>query len=402
MKPEVKNWRTKQEFYWKDEHIYALVDRIREHRDGRVTSEVNFKTDLEGMPPHILRTQTNLLSTRSKQSLTKDLQNKFPSAPWEGMIEQLSTISLNLFRTGTPAEEIWPEKNIPSPEFLVHPLLYKNKPTIFFGEGASAKSLLALALALFVTLPYTDNVLGLRPQYAKALYLDYESDSNEMKRRVSSLVKGFGIPETPVLYRECSIPILQDVDNIENIIAENNIGLVIIDSLGVAVAGEDLNSASAATGFFSALRRLKVTPLIISHVVKDEEKRKNPYGSIYFANLARSTFYVKRQQEDASNVINVALFHKKNNQGPLLSPMGFRFLFEDDKTIIQRQSVDTVPEFLESLSLKSRIAVLLKNGSAPVGEIAEELEASENTVSRALNRHREIFIKLDKDWGLLA
>ena len=73
-KPIFNQIGARQEFYWEQEKIYALVNRIREHHDGRITAEVAFKVDKPNILPHILHTQVNLLSTRSKNELVKELE----------------------------------------------------------------------------------------------------------------------------------------------------------------------------------------------------------------------------------------------------------------------------------------------------------------------------------------
>lgn len=401
-KPICRKLGTKEEFYWETDHVHVTLDRINEHSDGRITSEAQFKTDLEGIPPHILQTQINLLSSRAKKDLIKDLSERFPSADWFSIIEQLCFYGLQLYREGEPVKEVWGLENVPQPEFLISPLLYKDKPTLLFGEGSSGKSYLALTLALFTQLPYLDNPLGLKPKQAIPLYLDYESDLEDFERRLSSLIKGLGIPNTPILYRESTLPLVEDIDQIQQIVAENNVSFVIIDSLGVASGNNSLNDATTATSFFSALRRLKVTTLILTHVAKDMDTRKtSPFGSVFFINLSRNVFQIQRQQDEGESVINLALFHKKNNQGPLLPPRGFKITFEREKTIIKKQEVEDIPEFMESLSLKSRITALLKEGKASTKDIAEELDTSEASIRKTLNRGKGLFVKVGIDWGLL-
>lgn len=406
-KPIVRQIGTRQEFYWEKEHIYALVNRIREHSDGRVTAEVAFKVDKPDIPPHILHTQVSLLSTRSKKDMVKELEDRYPlpERQWTGMIEQLCLISLDNHRKGKPAKEVWPAldgEEIPRSELLVDPLLYKDKPNILFGEGSTSKSYLALTLAIMVQLPYYDNPLGLSPKQANALYLDYEADEDEFKKRLTSLERGFSLSATPILYRECELPLVEDIDHLEQIVAENHIGFLVIDSLGIASGNASLNDAATATAFYSALRRLKVTSLIITHTAKEAEARRaTPFGSVYFTNLARSVFEVRKQQEEAANEIAIALIHSKNNQGPLLPPQGFKVVFEPDRVLVKRMEVESVPEFLEKLSLKARIVALLKEeGKASVKDIAEELDVTEPVIRKTLNRYKGIFIKVDKEWGL--
>jgi len=76
-------------------------------------------------------------------------------------------------------------------------------------------------------------------------------------------------------------------------------------------------------------------------------------------------------------------------------------VFEADRTLVNRIEVETIPEFLEKLSLKARITHLLKEeGKVPTKDIADQLGASEETVRRVLNRYKHLFIKLGKEWGL--
>ncbi len=403
--PVVKQTGTRQEFYWKEERVYVLVNRLHEHSDGRVTAEVAFKTDRPDIPTHILHTQLNLLSSRSKKDMVKELEDRLRLPNWTSIVEYLCVTSLENHRKGKPAKEIWPVpqgEELPQPQMLVRPLLYKEKPTILFGEGSTGKSYLALTLSILTQLPFNDNPLSLAPERANALYLDYESDEMEFQRRLTFLQRGFGLPPFPIQYRECELPLVEDIDHLEQIVADGNIGFVVIDSLGVASGNASLNDAATATAFYSALRRLKVTSLIITHTSKElGTKRPTPFGSVYFTNLARSVFEASKQQEQESNEIAITLIQTKNNQGPLLSQQGFRIVFEADRTLVNRIEVETIPEFLEKLSLKARITHLLKEeGKVPTKDIADQLGASEETVRRVLNRYKHLFIKLGKEWGL--
>jgi len=203
--PVVKQTGTRQEFYWKEERVYVLVNRLHEHSDGRVTAEVAFKTDRPDIPTHILHTQLNLLSSRSKKDMVKELEDRLRLPNWTSIVEYLCVTSLENHRKGKPAKEIWPVpqgEELPQPQMLVRPLLYKEKPTILFGEGSTGKSYLALTLSILTQLPFNDNPLSLAPERANALYLDYESDEMEFQRRLTFLQRGFGLPPFPIQYRE--------------------------------------------------------------------------------------------------------------------------------------------------------------------------------------------------------
>jgi len=406
--PTTKYLGTKQEFYWKELNLYALVSRVYEHSDGRITAEVSLKTDKpDSAKTHIIHTQLNLLSGRSKRELIRDAHNRYPLSEqqWTEIVEQLCEISLQNYRRGKPVKEIWPyEAEVPEAEMLIKPLIYQNKPTLIYGEGSTGKSYLALCFSIMTQLPYRDNSLWLTPKQANTLYLDYEADEEEFKRRLTYLCRGFDVGPVPILYRQCELPFVDDIDHLEELILEYSIHFLVIDSLGVALGNVSLNEAQAATSFFSALRRLRVTSLIISHTPKEDIRKLLPYGSIYFYNLARCAYLIQRQQEQESNEIAIDLIQTKNNQGPLLGHQGFRIQFIGDKTLVKRIEPETVPEFLERMTLKVKITRLLKeHGKLPIKEIAALLDKAENQVRAELSKHKDIFIKIDnKNWGLKA
>ena len=101
------------------------------------------------------------------------------------------------------------------------------------------------------------------------------------------------------------------VSHIQNKIQETHTDVVIIDSLGASV-GADLNATEPAFQFFTALRQLPVTPLIIAHTAKDiNNKRKTVYGNAYYSNEARVTWEITKQQEPDSSELTISLFNRK-------------------------------------------------------------------------------------------
>lgn len=401
-KPVVNQVGKKFEFYWKDAKIRVLVSRIRDNRD-RVTAELLFKTDATPATPHIRFTQLNLLSSRSRKQLMQELNAIYP-ADWNSILEQLCVYTLERSRQGEPVKEIEPQDGIEEPSFLVKPFIYEGQSNLFYGEGATGKSSLALALAILTQLPYKDNPLNLEVKKANVLYLDYETDEMEIKRRLNQLTKGFGFGELSTIsikYRQCILPLTDEIDALEEIVLQNNIDFIIIDSLGVAAGSGSLNEAQTATSFYSAIRRLKITSLSISHLAKDQNRHPTPFGSVYWTNICRNVWMIRKQQEVGDNVINIGLFHQKNNLGKLSPPIGFQFNFEKDKTTIQTQDVRIIPEFFDHLSLKARIVELLKHEhKLSARQMAEMLQVSQNHIRVVLNRDKSLFVRVEDKWGL--
>jgi len=396
----------KQEFYWEAEGIYIFVSRIREHSDGRITAELLIKGNLNGVVKHIHQAQLNLISSRTKKELIKSLEAQWGSADWLKIIEQMSVIAIAEYRKGTPA--ILVERNTQNNEieYLLEPFLVKGKPTVLYGEGGTFKSYLALTLALICKYEIKGNPLGMNPQKAVPLYLDYESDDSDIAHRLENIGNGWNTEERlSVLYRQCSLPLIDDVGNIQEIIVENNVDFVFLDSIGASTAKGNLLEAATAINFFSALRQLNVTSLLITHTAKNlGDKKTTPFGSVYFTNMARSIFELKKQQDAGDNAFDLLLLHKKNNLGKLLLPKSLKISFDKGVKISKQDIMDVsgYEDFEKHIDVYQRIKnFLLINGSKTIKEIAEEFDLSPGNVRAVLSKHKDKhFVKIGDKWGM--
>jgi len=401
MQPEVEHIGSKVMFSWRSQGIQALVRNYHEHRDGRVTAEVTWRKADQG---HILMTQLNLLSSQTRRQISKELEEIHPIGQWEVLIEQLCVKTIELFRQGEPIVFLDTNREIHSPEYLIYPLIYRNQPNLIFGEGGTGKSYLALALALLCQAGYTEPLdLNLRLKKANVFYLDYETTEEETTRRLKLLARGFAIPEASIMYRECRLPLVEDIGQIEELVLEHKPDFIIIDSLGVAAA-QNLSEAQTATAFYAALRRIKATVLLISHMAKEPETKKpTPFGSVYWRNIARNEWFVRRNPEAGEDILTIGLFHTKNNLGKLMKPQGFTFRFEDDAIKVESCDVSKIGAFLENLTLKEQIREVLRHGKMTEDDIAEVLGAKKGSVHATLYDNPDIFVKLGKkEWGLKA
>ena len=406
MKPREERVGTKYRLIWDEANIRATIFKVKEHSDGRILAEVKFETTRENIPPHIQHTQLNLLSSQSKKSLAKELEEIYPIGNWYIIIEQLSVKTVELYRKGEPVIELTNSiENLNEPSYLIEPFIYEKQPNLLYGEGGTCKSYLALFFAL-ICQEGLQEVPGasLKAKKANVLYLDYESTREEMERRLVLLSRGLGIPDARIKYRECRLPLIDEIDVIEEIVLENRIDFVIIDSIGVAAGGGSLNEAQTATEFYSALRRLGATSLLISHIAKDSDKKPSPFGSVYWRNLTRNEWYIRRSSNEDEDRILLGLFHQKNNLGKLMPPRGFAFDFNGDEIVITEQDIRNIDEFIEHLSLKDKIVKLLKSeGKLGIKEIAEALEVSQTHIRVVLNRYKgKLFVKMGDKWGLLV
>lgn len=390
-------------YAWPNLGLRVLAERYGD--DGH--AELSFYLKDGSVEQLLHTTRVNLLATPTMNSLTKRLNEGANTIPWTEVLTYVTGKTIQIARRGEPVQEIWASKDdnlVPS--YLLEPILYLNHPTVIFGDYGSLKSLFALAIGYIVQLPYSDNNLGLiTPKESTiCLYLDYEDDPLNFRKRWSAIEKGFGIEAAmPILYRRMTTPLAESVETLQSIIADKDIKLLIIDSLGPAARG-NLNDPEPAIKYHEAIRKLGITSLTIAHNAKDPLTRNRTiFGSVFFTNLARSVWECKAEQETGEDEAIISVKHTKANLSKKHLPLGYRFTFADESIAIAKTDLNNTGLSGE-LSLSLRIKGLLQSGAKSVKEIAEALEANEGSVKTTLNRMagREITVKVGDLWGLKA
>lgn len=258
--------------------------------------------------------------------------------------------------------------------FIVPGLVPEGKPTILYGAGGTGKSAFAAVLALCMELgrPF----LGLPVARTRTLYLDWETDAGTCAYRFAAAARGMGLNSAPpIRYVSLVRPIEDVVAQLATTVAEEQIGAVIIDSVGMAmVASKDGADASeGAIRFFRALRALNTAVIAIDHISGDDVRRGSkgaakPYGSVYKWNSARNAFELRVAHEDEP--ARLVLKHRKSNLGPHQPDMNLLYQWEGDQVRITPED-DNVREALPLLV--DRVADTLVLGPARPGQIADML-----------------------------
>jgi len=345
----------------------------------------------------------NLSSAVARNTRAKMLRERSEAdLDWGTMLEQLCLQVIRAERIGTPSQPLDTyERRTDHADWQVHGWrLPRHHPSILFGDGGSLKSYLALYVAGTIA-----------HQGAAVLYCDWELAGEDHHERLRSL---FGAALPRVHYLRCDRPLVEESDRVRREAGRLGVEYLICDSVGFATPGPP-ESAEMAVGYFRAIRQIGIGgSLHLAHSTKattDDPHRKptfrglKPFGSAFWHNSARSTWYVQRSADEAKHVIG--LFHQKANTGPMLPAVGLSVRFGPDATVLTREELADYHDLSVGLPLRQRITAALKDGPKTVASIAEEIGAKLDTVEKTLKRSTRAFTSVIKSsdgihrWALL-
>jgi hypothetical protein len=230
---------------------------------------------------------------------------------------------------------------------------------------------------------------GFIPRQANVLYLDWESGPDAINERVALIAAGCHLPEpVQIRYRAMARPLPDQAEDLAALVAKDDIGFLIVDSVGLASGIADGgDAAETAWRLFAAFRVLRTSVLAVDHIAKSSadmpSKSSRPYGSIYKTNLARATYELRRQDGPGGPVLG--LYNTKYNDRGRLAPMALAVTHDEDSISYRR--LDEMPtDLTESLGLADRIAAHLAYQALLPKEIAELVGTTDAVVREYLRR----------------
>ena len=376
-------------FTWADSCLQILVTRYSNKKDSGEMKILHLNGD--NSKAQLMFTRFDFMSHDRKDKTIKQLNSKYPDYEWEQIIEKVSLDTVRLMRQGEPVQLIESVGEIHRQEYLAHPLLPINEPTILFGDGEAGKSLIAQMLYILVTSPgaCNDEVLSqlglkLRDEPCVGGYLDWERGYHIMNYRYKALCKGMRIWPPPMHWKRCSAPLADDIEAVHTFINEYKINFLVIDSLGVACGG-DLNTPDVALRFFAALRALNVTTLILGHNRKGDGE-KSIFGSVFFQTLPSVIWQQMGQYDKGADIISAGLVNKKNNIGPRFNDIGFKVYFDDIDMTIRIERNDEAAKTVLPETQPEEALRILAGGSMHYTKVASEMGIASKNANAVLDR----------------
>ena len=317
--PEIEGTK----YIWTFEHGVAIwLDRWKETREG-LSAECRVRLGAGTLTQGRL----NLSSLPTRSQWIKRLSQDQPDINWKFLLESVCLQALTAYRKGEPIEALTDCDDLLSVPWRLNPLIHEGVPTVLFGPGGIGKSYLAMYLALLAEAGHADH--GYAPVKSRVLILDYEMEGRYARQRAMLLRRGHpALKDAVPLYQRCELPLAELVGDVANTIQKEQIGLLIVDSLAPA-AGQDQNASQTAIGFFTALRHLRVSALVLAHVAKNTDQ-KSIYGSVFYSNLARSVF-----EAEGTGDGTISLHHRKHNFCAKQPSHAFTLTFQEESVQIR-------------------------------------------------------------------
>lgn len=340
------------------------------------------------MPGQLLWERVNLDDGRARKGIATRLEDHWSGGPnWEAFLHQLSEGIVRRFREGEPFLELTGLKRT-SERYRMTPLLPDGEITLLFGDGGVGKGFFAMEAAIGLMVANV-SPLGMACLPGPVLYLDWETDEVEINDRLARLADGLMVSPPVLLYRRCFLPIAEDIGAILRFTRDRNLGLVIIDSMGLAVGG-DPNASSDTIRAMRCLRQLRSTVLCLDHVGKESGTSGKSMGNSYKFHHSRSVWELKRGEGNRDGVIELGLFHHKANNGQRWSPLGFKFTFDGDAGPVEVEHnipVSSIEGVKTALSVGRRILDAIGDMEVADDELASDLDdLKPDTIERTVRR----------------
>jgi DNA-binding transcriptional ArsR family regulator len=298
-----------------------------------------------------------------------------------------------------PKLELVTFANRPAPpprEFVVEDLVPRHHATTLYGWGGTAKSLLAMLLALKVAGGSGEFFGRTISVHGPTLYIDFELDADEQQRRVIQLAEGMKM-DVPEDFKYVSALGFKTHDAVEfalSVCKENKVVMAVLDSLGPAMVG-DMAAAKDVIEFHNCyiapFKAIGVTPILVDHQARQQGgegyQSKGAFGSAYKEHLSRSLIQVEAgDRSPERGTLNVRLRHKKTNFGVLAEPFDVSLSFSDEMIVATTRDLTPADRAQEAtLNAEDRVVAALADGAAYPDEIAEATGLARSTVKNKIN-----------------
>ncbi|MGC2295302.1 MAG: AAA family ATPase [Candidatus Dormiibacterota bacterium] len=280
-------------------------------------------------------------------------------------------------------------EDLPPRPDLIEGVVPDRFPTSVYGAGGQLKTYLAIHMGVCVA--SGEPFLGRAVTQGAVLFVDWELDQDVTARRARQLARGLGLADIPseVFYLNAAKPLMHLLLDIQEAISTHSIRLVVIDSMGLAISGDN-QSEEGVIPAMGALRALGIASVVIDHQARiqtgQDYSSKEQFGSVYKGNLSRMSWQLERADPgtDAA-VVELVMRNRKANFGPLQSDLGLRVTFASDAITVSPVDVATTPSLASKAPAREQVfAAVVGEPGSTADTIADVTGVAMSTVKNSL------------------
>ena len=398
---------------WKTRYAAGIEVNV-----GRLTSfsrspkaEVTILQDGKERP--LYRGDLGLLSRTNVKDCVTLCKRRRPSGEdweWEDLIDDALQHALDGLRKTVQPKRIGVTRPaLDRPPYKLWPLIPSKQPAIAFGAGGVGKSWLGVLACCLV-----DNglsVAGLRADPGRALYVDFERSEDVLHDRAWAIKNG--LPDVPddwgLEYLAGVRPLTEWADDLARRVESGGHDLVVIDSVGLSMSGDAIESKDVI-GYFQSLMQIDAALLLIDHTSKTTEGDKTAFGSTYKTTSARSVWEMRgANAHEGGDTLSFGMFHRKTN-GELFKPFGMDMtLAKDDSERIlaatfTKSDLTGHGDIEQGLSVPQRVTALLARGQqsreAIQAKLADHAPASVDAILSKMVKRGQLVKPTRATYGL--
>lgn len=279
--------------------IDIRLERFEAQDKGDVRAETVVTSASSVNGGELFRGYMHLVRASGQNSLktaVDALALKAKEIAWGNLLGAVRRDAINRYRNGDPLVVLTDVDVSSAHRYLVRPFVIDGAASVFYGDGASMKSIMALVMGIAVA--SGEPVAGVAPDAAgPVLYMDWEDDPETHAERLAGLLRASGSTlRYPIYYQRMTASMHDVAKEMKRKIADRGIRFAILDSVGMA-SGGDPNEAGTIIKTMMAARTLGVPVLCIHHLAKDAGDKSKPIGSSFASNEVRISWLVEKDQE---------------------------------------------------------------------------------------------------------
>lgn len=370
------------------------IDGLRQGRDG-LKGDVRVEVGPFALGEYKTLTEArmDLASMSQREGWERRLRKRWPQVGWDEVLDHFCAAVLRAEkRLDTPAVLLRDAERPLTTGMLLDPLVLAGMPTLWYGDGGTAKSYLALAaaLSLHLGLPLIGEIAPAQPM--RVLYCDFEFDVWEHSERMRQLLGGAEEEMPDIAYLDCKGgTIVTQMDRIRAAARDYGSQFVVIDSVSYAADGP-LNDDETARVYYRVLGYIGLPSLSTAHVPKNGDQDA-PFGSVHWKNLCRLAWHFQLTDAPSAAQIALRLTNKKSSTGRRLPALGLLVRFGEHSVQITSSGATQPGDGAEAWR-QIRTLLLRERRTMGYEEIGLALALDPAQIKARVHDHKDIFMVL--------